>query len=53
MHYREDLHRDLKVATHRYQSALIAAADLNEKLRQQALKEANESCGKIATTFAA
>ena len=43
MHTFEDIRRDLHVATLRYQSELLAAADLNEKTRRQALKEANET----------
>lgn len=30
-----NLQRELRVVTERYQSELVAAADLNEKLRQQ------------------
>lgn len=42
-----DIHRDLKIATQRFQAELNAAADANEKLRRRALKEANESGGKV------
>lgn len=51
MHHFNDIHRDLKIATHRFQAELNAAADANEKLRQRALKEANESGGKITPTL--
>jgi hypothetical protein len=47
MHTFEDIRRDLHVATLRYQFELLAAADLNEKTRRQALKEANETGGKV------
>ncbi len=35
MHTQNNLQRDLRVVTQRFQSALVAAADLNEKLRRQ------------------
>ncbi|MEP5568589.1 MAG: hypothetical protein ABJN62_12185 [Halioglobus sp.] len=53
MYHTGDIHRDLKVATYRFQAELTASADANEKLRQRALKEANESGGKIKPTLVA
>ena len=48
MHTIENLHRDLQIATLRYQSELLAAADLNEETRRKALTESNETGGKIS-----